>query len=127
MGKVDLYTQGRSAGMLLALQIVKESGVEGLEKEIRFRNVSGINLQVTSKELDKAADAIKRQTIATVSLLTLSVLHDRFGFGPKRAAEFWKWFDSRAENLMGDIASWHDWYEVVKKELKLDIPIHYND
>ena len=113
--------------MLLALQIVKEDGIEGLEKEIKFRNVSGINLQVTSKELDKATNLIKSRTIATVSLLVLSVLHDRFGFGPKRAAEFWKWFDQRAENVMNDITTWDDWYNVVKDELKLDIPVKYDE
>ena len=113
--------------MLLALQIVKEDGIEGLEKEIKFRNVSGINLQVTSKELDKATNLIKSRTIATVSLLVLSVLHDRFGFGAKRAAEFWKWFDQRAENVMNDITTWDDWYNVVKDELKLDIPVKYDE
>ena len=127
MGKVETFTSGRSAGMLLALQIVKEGGIEALEKEIRFRNVSGINLQVTAKELNKATELIKAQTIKTVVLLAISVLHDRFGFGPKRCKEFFKWFDIRAENIISDIVTWDDWSRTVKEELGIDIPIHLND
>ena len=127
MGKVDDFTSGRSAGMLLALQIVKEGGIEALEKEIRFRNVSGINLQVTAKELNKATELIKAQTIKTVILLAISVLHDRFGFGSKRCKEFFKWFDQRAENVMSDIVTWDDWSRTIKEELGIDIPVHLND
>lgn len=37
MGKVDDYTAGRSQGLILAREIVKKDGIEGLEKEIQFR------------------------------------------------------------------------------------------
>lgn len=32
MGKVDDYTAGRSQGLILAREIVKKDGIEGLEK-----------------------------------------------------------------------------------------------
>ena len=41
MGKVDDYTAGRSQGLILAREIVKKDGIEGLEKEIQFRNITG--------------------------------------------------------------------------------------
>ena len=127
MGKVNEYAQGRSDGMLLSLKLVKEGGIEALEKEIKFRNVTGVNVGVTSKELDKAAEQIKIQTTNTVCLLVISVLHDRFGFGPKRCQEFWKWFNNRADCILANMATWDDWYKTIKKELKIDIPIHNND
>lgn len=43
MGKVDDYTAGRSQGLILAREIVRKDGIEGLEKEIQFRNITGIN------------------------------------------------------------------------------------
>ena len=40
--KMSDYMAGRDDGLLLALKIVKEDGVEALEKEIHFRNLTGI-------------------------------------------------------------------------------------
>ena len=39
MAKMNEYMAGREDGLQLALSIVKERGIEGLEEEIRFRNL----------------------------------------------------------------------------------------
>ena len=39
MAKMNEYRAGREDGLNLALSIVKERGIEGLEEEIRFRNL----------------------------------------------------------------------------------------
>ena len=39
MAKMKEYMAGREDGLNLALSIVKERGIEGLEEEIRFRNL----------------------------------------------------------------------------------------
>ena len=39
MAKMNEYMAGREDGLNLALRIVKERGIEGLEEEIRFRNL----------------------------------------------------------------------------------------
>ena len=39
MAKMNEYMAGREDGLTLALSIVKERGIEGLEEEIRFRNL----------------------------------------------------------------------------------------
>ena len=62
MGKVDDYTAGRSQGLILAREIVKKDGIEGLEKEIQFRNITGINTALTRKELNIACEKIKNVT-----------------------------------------------------------------
>lgn len=59
MGKLDDYAAGRAAGMVLARDIVAESGIDGLEKEIEFRNITGINVGFRKKELEKMCDPIK--------------------------------------------------------------------
>ena len=60
MGKVDDYTAGRSQGLILAREIVKKDGIEGLEKEIQFRNITGVNTALTRKELNIACEKIKK-------------------------------------------------------------------
>lgn len=59
MGKVDEYTAGRMQGLLQARDLVRAGGLEELDKEIEFRNMTGINTALTRKELDKACDKIK--------------------------------------------------------------------
>lgn len=59
MAKLDQYMQGRTEGMELALRIAKDKGIEELEKEVRFRQKTGISLNVTRQELNKASNKIK--------------------------------------------------------------------
>ena len=47
MGKLEEYMKGRTEGMEFALRLVKDKGIEELEKEIKFRNRTGISLNVT--------------------------------------------------------------------------------
>ena len=60
MNKMREYERGREDGLSLALRIAKEGGIEALEKEIRFRGVTGVHTSLASKDLDKAAEKIKR-------------------------------------------------------------------
>lgn len=60
------YEKGRKDGLLLALRIVRDGGLENLEKEIQFRNLTGIETALARKELDRASEAIKAMTIDTI-------------------------------------------------------------
>ena len=51
MAKRNDYITGREDGLLMALEIVKNEGVEALEKEIKFRNVTGIRTALAKKTL----------------------------------------------------------------------------
>lgn len=82
------YEKGRKDGLLLALRIVRDGGLENLEKEIQFRNLTGIETALARKELDRASEAIKAMTIDTICNMSVHTLHDEFGFGPKRIAQF---------------------------------------
>lgn len=50
MAKRNDYITGREDGLLMALEIVKNEGVEALEKEIKFRNVTGIRTALAKKK-----------------------------------------------------------------------------
>lgn len=95
MGKVDNYAAGRSAGMILAHDIVKEGGIEALRKEIKFRNISGINVGISQKELDDQTDKIKKRTLDTVLVMAVAVLRDEFDFGKKRCSRFIERFNKK--------------------------------
>ena len=84
MNKMREYERGREDGLSLALRIAKEGGIEALEKEIRFRGVTGVHTSLASKNLDKAAEKIKEITLDTFTVMSVAVLHDEFGFGEKR-------------------------------------------
>ena len=53
MAKRNDYITGREDGLLMALEIVKNEGVEALEKEIEFRNVTGIRTALAKKDINK--------------------------------------------------------------------------
>lgn len=65
MNKMREYERGREDGLSLGLRIVREGGLEALENEIRFRNISGIHTSLAAKDLDKASEKIKEMTLDT--------------------------------------------------------------
>lgn len=127
MAKLDQYMQGRTEGMELALRIAKDRGVEELEKEVRFRQKTGISLNVTRQELNKASDKIKEMTLDTLTLLSVAALHDMFGFGKQRCERYMKKMKEGAVYLMDDLATWDDYSKEVEKQLGIKIEIHWND
>ena len=60
------WQRGRDDGLQVALKIVKESGVEGLEREIKYRGLTGIHTSMSEKELTAAGIKFKFLTIKTV-------------------------------------------------------------
>lgn len=72
MAKRNDYITGREDGLLMALEIVKNEGVEALEKEIKFRNVTGIRTALAKKDINRATIKIKEQTVDTVTILSVA-------------------------------------------------------
>ena len=122
--KMNEYMAGREDGLLMALDIVKKGGVEALEKEVRFRNVTGIR---TKKDLDKATVKIKEQLLDTVTVLSVATLHDEYGFGAKRCKKFIERFNLKAECLVDDMASWDDYIQTIREELGIELTIRKNE
>lgn len=101
--------------MYLALKIVREGGLEALEKEIRFRNITGIKTSFAMKEIEGATQEIKNNTIDTVTCLAVHTLHDEFGFGKERAARFMERFQEKTSCLIHELVFWEDIVEENKK------------
>ena len=50
MNKMREYERGREDGLDLALRIVRQGGLEALEKEVRFRNITGVHTSLAVKD-----------------------------------------------------------------------------
>lgn len=126
MGKLEEYMKGRTEGMEFALRLVKDKGIEELEKENKFRNRTGISLNVTRQELNAASGKIKEMTLDTFTILGVAALHDAFGFGEKCCQRFMDKMGEGAEYLMNDLATWKDYISAIKEELGMNLKIRWN-
>lgn len=127
MGRISDYDSGRRDGLRMAMQIVKESGLEELEKEIRFRNITGINTSIPKKELEKACEKIKNRTLDTMLVISVSVLHDKFDWGRVRCQRYIDHVNNLADSLIKDMCTWDDYIQMIKDEMKIEMVIRDND
>jgi len=121
------YAKGRNDGLALALKIAEEGGIEELQKEIKFRGVTKINVPLARKDLEKALNPIKEMTVDTVLAMTTHVLADEFGMGKKRLERFRGRFMQKTECLLDDMVSWNDIVQTVKEETGVEISIRFNE
>lgn len=126
MNKQREYGIGREDGLSLAYRIVREGGIEALEKELKFRNVTGIHTSLAAKDLNKASEKIKEMTLDTFTILGIAVLHDEFGFGEKRCQRFIDRMNLKADCIIEDLATWEDYINAIKEELNLKLEIRWN-
>ena len=127
MSKLNEYMAGREDGLNLAYSIVKERGIEGVEEEVRFRNVTGIHTMLAKKDLDKATKKIKEMTVDTFTVLSVATLRDEFEFGAKRCKRFIERMNLKAECLMDDMVSWQDFIDNIEEEMGIKLRIRRND
>lgn len=126
MSKYDQMMQYRTDGMEYALRIAKEKGIEALEREVRFRNKTGISIPVDMEQLNAASNKIKEMTLDTFTILTIATLHDEFGFGEKRCQRWLDRMNKKAECIIDDFAEWEDYIQAIKEELNMDLKIRWN-
>lgn len=127
MSKLDQYMRGRTEGMEFALRLAKDKGIEELEKEVRFRNRTGISLNLTRQELAAGSQNIKNMTFDTMLAMSLMVLRDEFDFGKKRLERFKDRFTQKATSLADDYCTWLDIIDTIKDETGIDLEIRINN
>lgn len=127
MAKINEYMAGREDGLQLALTIVKERGIEGLEEEIRFRNITGIHTLLDKKSLETATRKIKEMTVDTFTVLSVATLRDEFDFGKKRCERFINRMNLKAECLLDDMVTWQDLIDNIEEEMGIKLRIRRND
>lgn len=127
MARKDEYMQGRNEGMLYALNIAKEKGIDELEKEVKLRGYTNLPTQVSKKAMEECILNIKHNVVDTFVILSVATLHDEFGFGEKRAQRFIERFNLKADCLAEDYCTWEDQIDIIKEELGIELDIRKND
>ena len=119
--KVNDLMQGRNQGLVLALDIVRKGGIEALEKEIKYRNISGVSTTLSKTEVEQAVHKMEfhaTQMAIAVSLITLA---DEFGMGKMQAKKFKETFDKKVEDVCRNNGDTTEMIERIRDELGLRI------
>ena len=95
--------------------------MEALEKECRFRNITGIHTSLAVKDLDKASEKIKEVIADCYVILSLAVLHDVFQFGEVRCQRFRNGLDKAADYINDGLAEWVDYVNSIKEEMGIEL------
>lgn len=99
MAKITKEFQWRMEGMLVAHKIVKEQGIEALDKEIRMRNYLKIDLWAKKGEVEALHKTISENVYTSMLMTVMFTLHDTFGFGKKRLDRLREDFDKKVKNI----------------------------
>ena len=80
--------QARMEGMAQALRIAKAKGIDGLEADLKMRNITGLPCAVSRAAMDECIMNIKYNVVDTFTILVAYTLHEKFGFGKTRLNRF---------------------------------------
>ena len=119
--------QARMEGMTQALRIAKERGIEGLEADLKMRNITGLPCAVSRAAMDECIMNIKYNVVDTFTILVAYTLHEKFGFGKTRLNRFIHDFNFQAECLDEDYCTLEDQIAVLRQECGLELNIRKND
>lgn len=127
MARLDKEEVARRDGMAYALRIAKEKGIEGLEEEIKYRNITEIPIALKRDKLNECIENIKLNTIDTILVLSATTLRDEFGFGKERLARFIERFNLKTECLVEDYCTWDDLRHNLEEECGIKLSIRQNN
>lgn len=88
MAKTSKEFELRMQGMIAAQNIVKQGGIEALEKDIRYRGLTKAPIKVSQKEIEDFIAELSENLFVTVKTVSLMALKDVWGFGDKRLRQF---------------------------------------
>lgn len=127
--KLKEYTKARNDGLLLALKISKEGGggpgTDALIKEMKFREKTKIDTNLTNTELEGVSQNIIGLINETQILIWLSVLHDEFDFGNKRLNRAMDRFEKIHGQIEEGFAGYADYIELLQEKMNRVLKAEY--
>lgn len=121
MGNMNKERRAYMDGMAHAFKIAKESGIEGLEKEIEFRGLTNVPLNVSSAELINAARIRAKDELQFVATATASTLTEYIKMPPSKVLEYLREFNRRV------VLYQHNPEEYEAAQARLNLNIGLND
>lgn len=76
--------ESRMQGMIYALNIAKNDGIEALESDIRKRGITKAPLKFKQKEIDDFINYVSKNLYSNMLSVFCYALHEHFGFGGER-------------------------------------------
>ena len=123
MSKVNDLMEGRNQGLALAFKVVKDGGIEALEKEIRYRNLTGISLNIPRKEIEAATANINLRATEVAITISLITLLDEFCFSKYQAQKFKDFFDKKVDEILNDEITLQDYLTRIREELNIALVV----
>ena len=123
MSKLSKEETARFSGAAWMLRYAKEHGLEEAEKELDNRGIRYIPLAVKDSDLKAFSDREKKNTIATMILMSVMTLRDEFGFGYDRINKFIRRFNKKTECLVDGYVYWKDLQQTILKETGILVPL----
>lgn len=123
MSKINELMDGRNQGLIMALKIVREGGIEALEKEIEYRNLTGVSLNIPRKELEVATTKIRLRATEVAIAISLITLLEEFYFSRYQVLKFKEVFDRKVDNILNDEATLDDYLNRIHDELGIEMVI----
>ena len=91
--------QYRADGMIYALAIVKTKGIEELEREVNFRKLTYMPIELNLEWTNNLMQDIFNKIYNSMNVVTFKVLNEVFGFGKERLHRFEEEFDKITSDL----------------------------
>ena len=126
--KRDAYFDGRNEGMDFALRIVESDGIDGLRKEIQYRRIEGLSINMRKKDVEEMKLRITCRVVDLIGVITCLTLHDEFGFGRSRCERFLERLNLKVRCLIepdtaGEAPTLEDYLRLAKDEIGLELEI----
>lgn len=96
----DKEFEYRMQGMSYAFQIAKKDGIDGLEKEIKRRNITKVPMSTTQAELRRIWDELCQNMYNNVTVCFLYALREEYGFGKVRTDRLMKRYQKAVNDVM---------------------------
>lgn len=97
MAKRDKEYELRMQGMLYALEIAKNNGVEALEKEMKMRGVTRAEITCKEEDVRKMYQMMSQNVYINMLTVVCWTLKENFGFGKQRLQKLKTAFDANAQ------------------------------
>lgn len=125
MGKIDSSYQARLDGMAFALKVAEKDGIEGLRKEVKFRNANFMPLEISTEGKREICSWVTARVVQTFLTMVLATLRDTEKWGEKRLKRFQAAFEEKCEGVDAldpdgeHYARISDYAEMLKKECNI--------
>lgn len=117
----DKIAEWRLEGMYYAYRIVKEHGIETLEKELTFRANTGIKTLVTKEEMRKLHEDIVNRASKAILVLSVMVLHDELDLSKDELQRFITRFNEKSAGIAENYTTWEEQMAVLKDEMGIEV------